>query len=105
MATFQDVVDSVTKSAGGQVKGADVGTLLDGNVGRGSQMEWRYSIVDLLKVLGLDSTLASRATLAQDLGYKGAPNGSAEMNIWVHKQLFAKLAELGAKVPAELTAG
>src|SRR5215216_2887885 len=55
MATFQDVVDSIAKAAGGQVKGADVGTILDANVGLDNQMEWRYSIVDLLKVLGLDS--------------------------------------------------
>src|SRR5215217_2552345 len=83
MATFQDVVDLIAKAAGGQVKGADVGTILDANVGLDNQTEWRYSIVDLLKVLGLDSTLASRATLAQDLGYTGAPNGSVEMNIWL----------------------
>lgn len=65
-------------------------------------LNWRESIVDLLKLLDLDSSLAARKELAQELGYQGALNGSAEMNIWLHKQVMRKLAENGGKVPASL---
>jgi hypothetical protein len=67
------------------------------------KLDWRRSIVDLMKVLDLDSSLSARKQLAQELGYKGELNGSAEMNIWLHKQVMIKLAQNGGKVPAELT--
>src|SRR3954467_9776997 len=54
---------------------------------------WRQSIVDLMKLLSLDSSLSARKQLAQELGYTGALDGSAEMNIWLHKQVMAKLME------------
>jgi Domain of unknown function (DUF3597) len=63
---------------------------------------WKQSIVDLMKLLKLDSSLSSRKQLAQELGYKGALDGSAEMNIWLHKQVMTKLAESGGKVPDNL---
>ena len=63
---------------------------------------WKQSIVDLMKLLKLDSSLNSRKQLAQELGYKGALDGSAEMNIWLHKQVMTKLAESGGKVPDDL---
>jgi Domain of unknown function (DUF3597) len=63
---------------------------------------WKQSIVDLMKLLKLDSSLSSRKQLAQELGYKGALDGSAEMNIWLHKQVMTKLAESGGKVPESL---
>src|SRR5262245_10661247 len=63
---------------------------------------WKQSIVDLMKLLKLDSSLSSRKQLAQELGYKGALDGSAEMNIWLHKQVMTKLAESGGKVPDSL---
>ena len=66
------------------------------------KLDWRRSIVDLMKVLDLDSSLQSRKELAQELGYKGELNGSAEMNIWLHKQVMQKLAANGGKVPADL---
>ena len=66
------------------------------------KLEWRRSIVDLMKVLDLDSSLGARKQLAQELGYKGALNGSAEMNIWLHKQVMTKLAESGGVVPDSL---
>jgi hypothetical protein len=69
---------------------------------RGVKYNWRQSIVDLMKLLDLDSSLAARKELAQELGYKGALDGSAEMNVWLHKQVMAKLAEGGGKVPASL---
>jgi hypothetical protein len=69
---------------------------------RGVKYNWRQSIVDLMKLLDLDSSLAARKELAQELGYTGALDGSAEMNVWLHKQVMAKLAEGGGKVPASL---
>jgi len=67
-----------------------------------SNYNWRQSIVDLMKLLDLDSSLAARKQLAQELGYTGALDGSAEMNIWLHKQVMAKLMEHGGTVPDEL---
>jgi hypothetical protein len=69
---------------------------------RGLKYNWRQSIVDLMKLLDLDSSLAARKELAQELGYKGALDGSAEMNVWLHKQVMDKLAEGGGKVPDSL---
>lgn len=66
------------------------------------QLNWRTSIVDLLKLLNLDSSLASRKELAQELHYTGDQNDSASMNIWLHRQVMNKLAENGGKVPADL---
>ena len=66
--------------------------------------DWRRSIVDLMKLLKLDSGLAARKQLAQELGYTGALDGSAEMNVWLHKQVMTKLAESGGKVPDSLKA-
>jgi hypothetical protein len=69
---------------------------------RGVKYNWKQSIVDLMKLLDLDSSLAARKELAQELGYKGALDGSAEMNLWLHKQVMEKLAEGGGKVPESL---
>jgi hypothetical protein len=65
-------------------------------------LNWRQSIVDLMKLLKLDSSLTARKQLAQELGYKGELNGSAEMNIWLHEQVMIKLAEGGGVVPESL---
>ena len=69
---------------------------------RGVKYNWRESIVDLMKLLDLDSSLGARKQLAQELGYKGALDGSAEMNVWLHKQVMEKVAEGGGRVPASL---
>ena len=69
---------------------------------QGAQYNWEESIVDLMKLLKLDSSLGARKQLAQELGYTGARDGSAEMNIWLHKQVMTKLAESGGVVPASL---
>lgn len=69
---------------------------------QGKDLNWRTSIVDLMKLLGIDSSLANRKELAQELGYTGALDGSAEMNIWLHKATMRKLAENGGKVPAAM---
>jgi hypothetical protein len=66
------------------------------------QLDWRRSIVDLLKLLKLDSGLAARKELAKELHYAGNTNDSAAMNIWLHKQVMIKLSENGGKVPDPL---
>jgi predicted Zn-dependent peptidase len=66
------------------------------------KFNWNQSIVDLMKLLKLDSSLKSREQLAKELGYTGALDGSAEMNIWLHKQVMTKLAESGGVVPDSL---
>jgi hypothetical protein len=63
------------------------------------EYNWEESIVDLMKLLKLDSSLNARKQLAQELGYTGQLNGSAEMNIWLHEQVMTKLAEGGGTVP------
>lgn len=69
---------------------------------QGKDLNWRTSIVDLMKLLDIDSSLANRKELAQELGYTGALDGSAEMNIWLHKATMRKLAQNGGKVPAAM---
>jgi hypothetical protein len=69
---------------------------------RHENYNWKQSIVDLMKLLDLDSSLSSRKQLAQELGYTGALDGSAEMNTWLHKQVMTKLMESGGVVPASL---
>jgi Domain of unknown function (DUF3597) len=65
-------------------------------------LDWKSSIVDLMKLLKLDSSLGARKQLAQELGYTGALDGSAAMNVWLQKQVMTKLAESGGKVPDSL---
>lgn len=73
---------------------------IDANDGR--NLNWRSSIVDLMKMLGMESSLQERKDLAMELGYTGELEGSAEMNIWLHKAVMRELAANGGKVPAEL---
>jgi len=70
---------------------------------KGVDLNWRTSIVDLMKLLDIDSSLSNREELAKELGYTGQLGGSAEMNIWLHKAVMRELAANGGKVPAELT--
>ena len=65
-------------------------------------LDWRRSIVDLMKLLDLDSSLSARKELAKELNYSGDTNDSAAMNVWLHKQVMNKLAASGGKVPADL---
>ncbi len=67
-------------------------------------LDWKKSIVDLMKVLDLDSSLKNRQELAKELGYTGDMNDSAKMNVWLHKQVMIKLADNGGKVPDSLKA-
>jgi 3-oxoacyl-ACP reductase-like protein len=81
----------------------DVEVVLVGLASKNPQkLNWRTSIVDLMKLLDLDSSLSARQELAQELGYTGDTNDSAAMNVWLHKQVMKKLAESGGKVPEEL---
>jgi Domain of unknown function (DUF3597) len=66
------------------------------------KLDWQRSIVDLMKLLNLDSSLSARKQLAQELGYKGSLHRSAQMNVWLHKQVMTKLAETGGVVPESL---
>ena len=66
------------------------------------RLNWRTSIVDLMKLLDLDSSITARKELAQELHYSGDMNDSASMNIWLHKQVMQKLADNGGKVPDDL---
>lgn len=68
----------------------------------GEKLNWRTSIVDLMKLLDLDSSLAARKELAKELNYSGDTNDSAAMNIWLHRQVMNKVAENGGNVPADL---
>jgi hypothetical protein len=81
----------------------DVEAVLEGLAAKNPQkLNWRTSIVDLMKLVGMDSSLSERKALAQELGYTGSLQDSATMNIWLHKQVLRKLAENGGKVPANL---
>jgi Domain of unknown function (DUF3597) len=66
------------------------------------KLDWRLSIVDLMKLLKLDSSLSARRELAKELHYTGDMNDTASMNIWLHKQVMTKIAENGGKVPNDL---
>jgi len=89
-------------SAPGQT--VDVTPILDKAAAakKGEKLEWRTSIVDLMKALDIDSSLTARKELAKELGYTGDTNDSASMNIWLHKQVMAKLAANGGKLPPDI---
>jgi hypothetical protein len=81
----------------------DVAAIVDkAAAAKGEKLEWRTSIVDLMKALDIDSSLTARKELAKELGYTGDSNDSASMNIWLHKQVMAKLAANGGKLPPEI---
>jgi hypothetical protein len=81
----------------------DVASIVDkAAAASGEKLEWRTSIVDLMKALKIDSSLSARKELAKELGYTGDTNDSASMNIWLHKQVMAKLAANGGKLPPEI---
>jgi hypothetical protein len=82
----------------------DVASIVDAAAAahKGEKLEWRTSIVDLMKALDIDSSLAARKDLAKELGYSGDTNDSATMNVWLHKQVMSKLAANGGKLPPEI---
>jgi hypothetical protein len=81
----------------------DVEEVLSALAAKNSQkLNWRTSIVDLMKLLDIDSSLDNRKELAQELGYTGSTSDSASMNIWLHKRVMQELEKNGGKVPATL---
>ena len=81
----------------------DVAAIMDKLAAQSKEkLDWRKSIVDLMKLLNLDSSLGARKRLAEELHFTGNLNDSASMNVWLHKQVMIKLAENGGKVPSEL---
>jgi hypothetical protein len=100
-STAASAAGSATASA--PAESVDVEAVLSDLASRNSQqLNWRTSIVDLMKLLNLDSSLNARQELALELHYNGDMNDSGSMNIWLHKQVMEKLAENGGKVPDEL---
>jgi hypothetical protein len=80
-----------------------VTAILDDLAGKNPEkLDWRKSIVDLMKLVDMDSSLASRKELAKDLNYTGDTSDSAKMNVWLHKEVIRKISENGGKVPKEL---
>ena len=83
----------------------DVAAVLDRMASESKQkLDWQHSIVDLMKLVGMDSSLGARRELAADLHYTGDTGDTATMNIWLHKEVMKKLAENGGKVPKDLLA-
>lgn len=104
-ATVPDVAPTPlepTAAAPAAISDVDVVAHLE-ELAQGKDLNWRSSIVDLMKLVGMDSSLQERKDLAMELGYDGDLEGSAEMNIWLHKAVMRELAKNGGNVPAELT--
>lgn len=81
----------------------DVAAILNDMAAKNPEkLDWKRSIVDLMKLVGMDSSFGARKELAKDLNYSGDMNDSASMNIWLHKEVLKRLSENGGKVPAEL---
>lgn len=81
----------------------DVAAILDKLAAESKEkLDWKHSIVDMMKLVKMDSSLSSRKELAKELNYSGDMNDSAAMNIWLHKEVIKKLAANGGKVPADL---
>jgi hypothetical protein len=76
--------------------------LAEAAANKGETLNYQSSIVDLMKLLDLDSSLDNRKELATELGYTGEKDGSAEMNIWLHKRVIEELEKSGGKVSASL---
>ena len=96
---------SQTSSSAGAaaMSSVDVAATLDKMAASNKEkLDWKHSIVDLMKLVGMDSSLSARKELADDLKYTGDKNDSAKMNMWLHKEVMRKLAENGGKVPADL---
>ena len=81
----------------------DVAAILDDLAAKNPEkLDWKRSIVDLMKLVGMDSSFGARKELAKDLHYTGDMNDSAAMNVWLHKEVLLKLSQNGGKVPADL---
>lgn len=94
-------LDTTTTPVSVAISDVDVIAHLE-EMATGKDLNWRSSIVDLMKLVGMESSLQERKDLAMELGYTGELEGSAEMNIWLHKAVMRELAANGGVVPAEL---
>jgi hypothetical protein len=92
-----------TGAAAATATDVDVEAVLNGMAAKhGEKLDWKHSIVDLMKLVGMESSLAERKELAKELNYTGDTNDSAKMNMWLHKEVMKQLAANGGKVPANL---
>jgi hypothetical protein len=81
----------------------DLASVLDKLAAKNTEkLDWKHSIVDLMKLVGMDSSLSARKELAHDLHYSGDTSDSASMNMWLHEEVMRQLAANGAKVPQDL---
>lgn len=96
-----DTTSTATPSATSSVAQVNVESILDG-MPQADSLQWRTSIVDLLKLLGMDSSLQARTELAHELGFVGNTADSASMNSWLHNQVMSKIAANGGTLPANL---
>jgi 3-oxoacyl-ACP reductase-like protein len=81
----------------------DIAAVMNGLAAKNPEkLDWKRSIVDLMKLVGMDSSFGARKELAKELNYSGDMNDSASMNVWLHKEVLKKLSENGGKVPPEL---
>jgi pyruvate/2-oxoglutarate dehydrogenase complex dihydrolipoamide acyltransferase (E2) component len=102
-ATAQPAAPAETPSTAAAPRQVDVAAVLDKRAEEtGQDLNWRTSIVDLMKLLKLDSGLAARKRLAKELSYAGDSKDSAAMNVWLHKQVMAKLVQGGGKLPSDI---
>jgi hypothetical protein len=92
MTILDTILAAIHTMAGGALTRAELEAKLDAKA-VGQNLNWRESIVDLLKLIGQDSSLPARERMAAQLGYHGAYNGSAEMNIWLHQKVMERLAK------------
>jgi 3-oxoacyl-ACP reductase-like protein len=100
-AAAMDAVAAINTQVEAQAQNVDIDAVLT-EMSAGKNLNWRTSIVDLMKLVGMESSLQERKDLAMELGYTGELEGSAEMNIWLHKAVMRELAANGGVVPAEL---
>jgi Domain of unknown function (DUF3597) len=102
-AAAKPPVAAAGAASAAQAQGVDVGAVLNQlNAKSQQKLNWQTSIVDLMKLVGMDSSLQHRKELAAELGYAGDTNDSATMNIWLHRAVMQKLAANGGKIPANL---
>jgi Domain of unknown function (DUF3597) len=102
-ASGSSAAPSGGSSSAAPAQSVDVAPILDNAVAaKKEKLEWRTSIVDLMKALDIDSSLSARKELAHELGFTGDTNDSASMNIWLHKQVMSKLAANGGKLPSDV---
>jgi hypothetical protein len=105
MSVFGSIMSAIFGQGSAQASASpvDVAEIVDkAAAAKGEKLAWRTSIVDLMKALDLDSSIAARKQLAAELKYTGNTNDSATMNVWLHKEIMGKLAANGGKLPADI---